>query len=185
MKTKHTAILMSCIVILASGIIRAQIIVPPAATDTIELPAPATEPVPFTGGAMIGNVQQEKIDEDQSVFKLTGAVGFILPKDNTGGILTLTFAKPPENPVETKFRQFPLSIEPTEATLDGSPVEIQIAPGQVYQFMSIKNSAEIELSSIEFKQDTTLSDPEECECQQIKLKPETRFTLEDLTSLLD
>jgi hypothetical protein len=174
----------SFVLLLTGAPLRAQTGTPaPPSEDSSVAPATA-EPVPFTGGVMIGDVRMETGSDENPVFILNGATGFILPQDHAGGILTLSFLQTPEQAVQAEFRQFPHGLTPESLSLDGKPVEIQIAPGQVYQFMGIDPVREIVLEDIVFIQNAVLSNPDTCGCTRVQVTSENQINAADITALL-
>jgi hypothetical protein len=156
----------------------------PSATSTTDLPESATVPVAFDGGAMFGNARLEPRNLQVSpTYIIDGAVGFVLPKDNPGGVLSLKFTAPPAVSAEAEFKQFPRQINPQTSVLDGKPIEIQIAPSQIYFFMSLKQNAELALSEVKFTSGAALSEPGNCGCIQIKILsdiPNATINMKDL-----
>lgn len=148
--------------------------------------APDTKPSPcqFASGTIIGNVRMEKSEDGQISYVIHGAVGFVLPEGNNGGILKLSFANPMEQPIDAEFNQFPYALEPQSIALDGKPLEIDIAPSQVYLFVNIENQKKIVIDDIEFKQDTPLSTPATCGCTQIKLSQDATLTPTAIKAML-
>ena len=135
-------------------------------------PASAAQAVPFDGGVLLGDVHTVAAATDTAVaeYVLQGAVGFVLPDGHPGGVLRLEFAAPPEAPAAVALRQFPLKLNPETVTLDGSPVEIFMAPGRMYQFMQPADPelpATLRLSRIVFESGVELSEPATCGCLQI------------------
>ena len=146
-----------------------------AATDTTTaIPgAKATAPVEFEGGVLVGAVSESATPgEGTHSIIISGAVGFLLPEGNPGGVLTLEFAQPPAEPLNATFHQFPLELDPSAAVLDGKPLEIQIAPRQIYLFMqqAPDNGGELLLSQVIYRPGAALSDTSACGgCIQIRL----------------
>ena len=145
------------------------------ATDTIVLPDD-NEPVAFDGGILIGGVEVEQEGEDIIQYTLRGAAGIVFPKDHPGGILILEFKETPQAPIAAQILQFPHKLEPSTLDLDGSrPLHIQIAPQQVYLFISLANNIGLDFSSITFQENVQPPALETCDCEVVMLQEMVEF----------
>jgi hypothetical protein len=146
-----------------------------AADTTTAVPGDtrATAPIAFDGGVLIGDVSESATTGvGEYTIIISGAAGFLLQEGNPGGVLTLKFAQPPAESVNATFHQFPLELDPSAVVLDGKPLEIQIAPRQVYLFMQLAadDNGELLLSQVIFRPGVELSDTAVCGgCAQIRL----------------
>lgn len=106
--------------------------------------------------------------------ELCRSAGFILPGSSKGGVLRIAFSALPSVPPNISFKIFPHATSPAALALESEKVEVQVPKGQTYIYLSIVGTDILNIDKIEFIPEAALSEPGECDCQQIKLSLETR-----------